>query len=346
MQLSCERLLERLGRDGALDPVYFLYGDEPLQLTECADALRARAQADGIGERCVFDADSGGDWDTIAGEANALSLFATRRLIEVRLGTRSPDKRGTEVLERILAAPGGDDVYLVLAGALDSRARRARWFKLLESGAVTGASRDPRPEQLPAWLNRRAARHRKRLSGAAAALVAERVEGNLLAAAQEVEKLCLLVDAETIEDTDVIHAVTDSARFDVYQLVDALVAGELGRGLRVLRGLREEGSEPPLLTWALGRELRQLTAMACAVDRGKRVDQVLDEYRVWSNRKGMVRRLLERLDAATLLELLVCANAIDAAAKGARRGSPWDELELLALRLCGHRDAGAYLAPP
>ncbi|MEQ8659642.1 MAG: DNA polymerase III subunit delta, partial [Gammaproteobacteria bacterium] len=201
------------------------------------------------------------------------------------------------------------------------------------------------PDQLPDWLARRAGRHRKRLSPGAAALIAERVEGNLLAAAQEVEKLCLLVDADTIEDTDVIHAVTDSARFDVYQLVDALTGGDLARGLRVLRGLREEGSEPPLVTWALGRELRQLAGMAAALAGGRRIDQVLDEHRVWSARKAIVRRVLERLDADTLLELLVCANAIDAAAKGARRGAPWDELELLALRLCGRPGAAAYLAP-
>jgi DNA polymerase III subunit delta len=230
--------------------------------------------------------------------------------------------------------------------ARSTAARGARaGSSFLEGEAVCAQARDPRPEQLPEWLARRAARHRKRLSRAAATLVAERVEGNLLAAAQEIEKLCLLVDADTIEDVDVINAVTDSARFDVYQLVDALVGGDLARGLRVLRGLREEGTEPPLLTWALGRELRQAASMAAAIAAGRRLDQVLDEHRVWGSRKPLVRRLLERLDAATLLELLACANAIDAAAKGARRAAPWDELELLALRLCGETRAAAYLAP-
>lgn len=343
MQLSCDRLLERLAK-GTLDNMYFFYGDEPLQLTECADALRAQAYAAGIVERCVFDIDGAAAWELVAAEANALSLFATRRLLEIRLGSRGPDKRGAEVLEQ-LANGSGDDVCLVTAGALDGRARAARWVKQLERTAVCAQSRDPRPDQLPAWLERRAGRQRKRLSRAAAALIAERVEGNLLAAAQEVEKLCLLVAADTIEDVDVVHAVTDSARFDVYQLVDALVAGDLARGLRVLRGLREEGTEPPLVTWALGRELRQAAAMGAALAAGRRIDQVLEEHRVWSSRKPLVRRLLERLDAATLLELLACANAIDAAAKGARRAAPWDELELLALRLCGRADAAAYLAP-
>ncbi|MGE0486746.1 MAG: DNA polymerase III subunit delta [Gammaproteobacteria bacterium] len=343
MQLNAERLLERL-QSGTLDPAYFLYGDEPLQLTELGDALRAAAQRAGVVERQVFDADSGGDWEAILGESQALSLFASRRLIEIRLGTRNPDKRGTEILEHVAALPAGDDVYLVLAGAIDSRGRKQRWFKALEQDMVCVGTRNPRPEQLPGWLDRRAARFGKRLTRDAATLIADRVEGNLLAAAQEVEKLCLLVDTERIDDDTVVQAVTDSARFDIFQFSDALERGDATRALRVLRGLREEGTELPIVTWALGRALRPWAAMAAAVEQGSGIDKVMTEYRVWDNRKPAVRRLLERHDAVAMAELVAYANFIDACAKGGRDGAPWDDLEILTLRLCGVRGAKAMMA--
>jgi DNA polymerase-3 subunit delta len=342
MQLNADRLLDRL-QSGTLDPAYFLYGDEPLQLTELGDALRAAAQRAGIVERQVFDTDSAGDWETIMGESQALSLFAARRLIEIRLGTRNPDKLGTDVLEHIAGLPAGEDVYFVLAGAIDSRGRKQRWFKALEGGTVCVGTRNPRSDQLPAWLERRAARFGKRLTREAALLIADRVEGNLLAAAQEVEKLCLLVDAERIDDDTVIQAVTDSARFDIFQFSDALERGDATRALRVLRGLREEGTELPIVTWALGRALRPWVAMAAALARGSNVDKVLNEYHVWDNRKAAVRRLLERHDAAALAGLLAYANFIDACAKGGRDGAPWDDLEILTLRLCGARGAEALM---
>lgn len=344
MQLTPERLLDRL-RDGTLDRAYFFYGDEPLQIMEMSDALRARARAQGLLERRVFDADNAGDWDAIGSESNALSLFAERRLIEIRIGSRNPDKRGTEVLEAITANQEGDDVFLILAGAIESRARQARWFKVLEKGTSCVVARDLDPGQLPAWLTRRAAHHGKRLARAAAALIAERVEGNLLAAAQEVEKLCLLVDAETIAEADVIHAVTDSARFDVYQLVEALVRRQLARALRIVRGLREEGTEVPLITWALGRELRQLAAMRGAMARGTPLPRVLDDYRIWHQRKAAVGQLLECHSEDELLALLAYASFVDAVAKGGHDGAPWDELEILILGICGERAACKLMAP-
>ncbi|MCB1747695.1 MAG: DNA polymerase III subunit delta [Gammaproteobacteria bacterium] len=343
MQLNADRLLERL-QAGALEAAYFFHGDEPLQLTELGDALRAAAQRAGIAERQVFDADTNADWEAILGESQAMSLFAERRLIEIRLGTRNPDKRGTEVLEQLAELPAGDDVYLVLAGALDGRSRKQRWFKALEQGMVCVGTRNPRPDQLPGWLDRRAARLGKRLTREAALLIADRVEGNLLAAAQEVEKLCLLVDAEHIDDATVVQAVTDSARFDIFQFTDALERSDAARALRVLRGLREEGTELPIVTWALGRALRPWAAMAAAVGRGANVDKVMGEYRIWDNRKPAVRRLLERHDADAMAGLLAYANFIDACAKGGRDGAPWDDLEILTLRLCGARGADALMA--
>lgn len=343
MPLSPDRLFERL-RNSPLDSAYFFYGEEPLQIMEMADALRTRARADGLIERRVFDADNAGDWDQIDGESNALSLFAERRLIEIRIGSRNPDKRGTDVLERIASTRAGDDIFLILAGSIESRVRKSRWFKVLEKDTICVVAREPEPAQMPEWLVRRAARHGKKMTREAAQLIAERVEGNLLAAAQEVAKLCLLVEGGTIADEDVIHAVTDSARFDVYQLVDAVITAQSSRALRILRGLREEGTEVPLITWALGRELRQLAAMRGAVARGTPVARVLDEYRVWNQRKAPLRRMLESRTEDEFLGLLTYANFVDTVAKGGRDGSAWDEIAILVLGICGQPAAHKLMA--
>ena len=206
MQLQADRLFERLAK-GELDPTYFFYGDEPLQLSECGDALRRRASESGVVERLVFDIESAADWEAVGAESRAMSLFAERRLIEIRLGNRKPDKHGSAVLESIVSRAALDDVFLITASKLDAGTRKTRWFKMLEGQTVCVVARDLKAQQLPAWLGRRAGRFGKRLSPEAAALIADRVEGNLLAAAQEVEKLCLLVTSDIIDDHDVINAV-------------------------------------------------------------------------------------------------------------------------------------------
>ncbi len=336
MQLSADRLLDRLGSHG-LDPCYFLYGDEPLQLSECGDALRRRAHDDGIAERRVFDVETASDWDAVAAASSAMSLFAERRLLEIRLGKRKPDKRGQAVLDTLIGAPQAEDVVLIVAGKLDAAARKTKWFKALEKNTVCVTARDLEARQLPAWLKRRAAASGKILSDEAQTLIADRVEGNLLAAAQELEKLCLLVAEETIDARAVISAVTDSARFDVYQFVDAALGRELSRAMRIARGLREEGTEPVLVVWALGRELRQLTAMAALCAKGSSVSAAMDQYRVWGNRKRIIGSVLERYSHAQLLTLLTYSNYIDTVVKGGRSGAPWDEIEILVLCLCGAR---------
>lgn len=336
MPLSADDLIARL-EEGLPAQAFFLYGDEPLQLGECADALRAAARAAGAEERVVFDAETGIDWDAVRGESQAMSLFASRRLVEIRLGARKPDKAGSAVLAGLVEGGAGEDVVLITAGKLDRRARSAAWCKTLEKHALTVVTRELRPSALPGWLVRRARRAGKTLSTSAAAFVADRVEGNMLAAAQEIEKICLLVDAPNIGEDDVARAVLDSARFDVFQLVDAVLAGDLARALRIVRGLREEGTEPVLVNWALGRELRNLARMAEECAGGAPRAEVMERHRVWSSRRGLVQRMLERFGAGELCGLLKYANAIDTMVKGARPGDPWDAVELLIVNATGTR---------
>lgn len=333
MQSSADRLLTALER-GERAANYFLHGAEPLQITELGDAIRRRLAEDGVSERLVFDIENASDWDTLAGESQAMSLFAERRLLDIRLGTRKPDKAGGAALAALLERDGDADTVLVTAGKLDGNTRKARWFKQLEQQAVTVATRDPAARELPRWLGRRAARHGKQLGDDAAALIADRVEGNLLAAAQEIEKLCLLVDGDTIDARDVVAAVADSARFDVFQLTDAVLAADRRRALRMIRGLREEGTEPVVVNWALGRELHQLAQVDSAMRRGADLGAACAGAGVWRSRSSLVERALSRLGGDELLHLVAYANRIDTVIKGGRDGAPWDELEFLVLRMC------------
>ena len=334
MQVAADRLSERLTAQG-LETAYFFHGEEPLQLVECTDALRRRALEEGVNERIVFDADTGIDWQAVLGESNAMSLFAERRLVEIRLSSRKPDKTGIGVLEQLLSAEQSEDVILLSAAKFDARARKAKWFKMLEQHAVCVMTRDLKQNALPGWLNKRARRLGKRLTTSAAELIADRVEGNMLAAAQEVEKLCLLVDGQEIGQSEVISAVSDSARYDVFQLGDAVLAGELPRAIRIVRGLRDEGTEAVLVNWAMGRELRQLAQMAAVRSRGTPTDAVMDEFHVWKTRRRVIKRALERFELDELSTLLAYANYIDTVIKGARSGDPWDALELLILNASG-----------
>ena len=334
MQVAADRLNDRLSTHG-LDVAYFLHGEEPLQLAECTDAVRRRAVEEGVSERIVFDADTGIDWQAVLGESNAMSLFAERRLVEIRLGSRKPDKTGIGVLEQLTSVTQSADVLLVSAAKFDARARKAKWFKMLEQHAVCVMTRNLKQSALPGWLNKRARRLGKQLTTAAAELIADRVEGNMLAAAQEVEKLCLLVDGQEIGQSEVMSAVSDSARYDVFQLADAVVAGELPRAIRVVRGLREEGTEAVLVNWALGRELRQLAKMAAAKSRGAQTDAVMDEFHIWKTRRSFIKHALERFELDELSTLLAYANYVDTVIKGARDGDPWDALELLIINASG-----------
>ena len=334
MPLSPDRFIENL-HECALGSLYFVHGEEPLQVIECVDALRGAASRAGIGERVRFDLETGFDWDAVLSESKALSLFAERRLIEIRLGNRKPDKRGSAILRQLNAVGVGQDIILISAGKLDAGARSTKWFKHLDQTAISVQARSLNAAALPRWLMRRAGNVGKQLTRAAAEIIAIRVEGNMLAAAQEIEKLCLLVEAESIAETDIVNAVTDSARFDVFQLVDAALGAGLRRVIRIARGLREEGTEAVVVNWALARELRQLATMAARAGAGENIERVFDDYRVWKSRRGLLRATLRRFTADDLCALLEYANFIDTLIKGARTGSPWDAIEILLVSLSG-----------
>jgi len=334
---SLESQLERKG----LARAYLIFGDEPLQAIESADLVRAAARADGVSERLLFEIEAGFDWQQLTTGASEMSLFAERRLIEIRLGSRKPDKAGSAILVELCGRDDLPDTFLVTAERLDRNAQKAKWFKAIDAIGVTVQARQINPAHLERWIIRRATQHNLKLTQAAAEVVAVRAEGNLLAAAQELDKLTLVVDQGEVDVDVVLGAIVDSSRFDVFGLIDVTLSGDGAKAVRMLRGLREEGTEPVVIGWALNRELRNLVYMAVDLAAGKPVQSVLNGHKVWNSRANVVKRTLERVTLARLTRMLRDSIRLDRIMKGAHPGSPWDELELLCLELSGKRSIGA-----
>jgi len=333
MRLKAEQIEAHLRR--GLAPVYLVSGDEPLLVQEACDAIRARARKDDYSERDVLHVEAGFDWNALTAASNTLSLFAERRLIELRLPKAKPGDAGGKALVAYAERPPEDTVLLVIAGKLDAQAQRTKWVTALEGAGVFVQVWPVAVKQLPAWIQQRMRARGMQPEREAVTLLAERVEGNLLAAAQEIDKLELLYGRGPIDAQQVARAVADSSRFDVYGLVDAALAGEGARAARIVAGLRGEGIDPVLVLWALAREIRGLAGMAYDLGGGQKLDQVVAAHRVWKSRQPLVKQGLKRLPAAGWWRLLDHAGTIDRMIKGALPGNAWDELLQLSLSLAG-----------
>lgn len=331
MNLRAEQLADRLG--AALAPVYLVSGDEPLQQGEACDAIRAAARTQGFTERQVMHVEAGFDWKALLAEANALSLFAERKLIELRLPSGKPGSEGAKVIAAYLERPPEDTVLLIISGKLDKAAQKTQWFKAVDRAGVTVQVWPVEASELPGWIERRLRQRGLQPAPGAAALLAERVEGNLLAAAQEVEKLALSCAGGALDAEQVEAAVANSARFDAFGLVDAALLGDVPRVTRMLHGLQAEGVEPLALLWAVAREIRSLAAMAAQVEAGLPRERAM--ARVWGKRKTAVGAGLNRHNALRWQQMLRRAGRIDRIVKGAAAGNAWDELLQLTLLMAG-----------
>lgn len=331
----------QLGRhlQASLAPVYVVSGDDPLLTGEAADRIRLACREQGCEERLVFHADKGFDWGQLYDASHSLSLFAQKRLIELRIASGKPGDEGGRALLAWLDSPPQDTTLLISLPRLDSSSQRSKWAKgLIEHPHSQFLQIWPvEPAQLPAWIRERLAAAGIQASAEAVDLLATRVEGNLLAAAQEVEKLKLFCrDAQLDVDT-VQQAVANSARYDVFNLVDALLEGDPAQALRILNGLRGEGVEPPVVLWALSRELRSLAGMAREIERGIPLERVFASYRVWDKRKSLMTRALRRHGPAQWEGWLQAAQRTDEQIKGQLPGSPWDSLAGMAVAIAGAR---------
>ncbi len=333
MQIKAEQLKARLQQ--GVGPLYFVYGDEPLLVQEACDTIRAAARASGCTERELYTVEPGFDWGTFAEAGDAMSLFAERKLIELRIPTGKPGDAGSKALQHYCQRPSPDNVVLIQAGKLDGNAKRAKWYKALEKAGAVVPIWPLDARQLPGWAMRRMKQIGLQAEQAAVALLVERVEGNLLACAQEIEKLLLLHGPGQLTLEQIATSVADSSRFDIYKLVDNALQGDAARTTRIINGLKGEGVEPVLLLWALSREIRAMADMAFQLSQGASVEQCLAKARVWEKRKPLVRTGLKRHNAASWQRMVQQCAALDAMIKGGRPGNVWDELLDLSLRLGG-----------
>lgn len=344
MRVKPEQLKAHLTR--ALAPVYLVCGDEPLQREESCDAIRAHARGKDYSEREILDVGANFDWDSLWRTTHTASLFAARRVVELRMPTGKPGNDGGEALTTYAARPAPDVILLIICPKLDAQAQSTKWFKSLEQAGVIVQIWPVEARAMPGWIEQRLRARGMLPTVAAVKILAERIEGNLLAAVQDVEKLYLLHGAAPIDIAEVNEAVMDNARFDIYDLADAALAGDALRAARIVHGLRGEGAEPVLVLWALSREIRSLVSMAYEGKKGMGLDAVLSKHRVWEKRKPIIKHALQRHKPSHWQRLLSWCARIDRVIKGAAQGNVWDELLQLSLAMAGVRLWSERLSKP
>ncbi|TWI54246.1 DNA polymerase III delta subunit [Pseudomonas duriflava] len=339
MKLNANQLSKHL--QGTLAPLYVVSGDDPLLCQEACDAIRAAARSQGFEERQVFNAEANFDWAQLYEAGASLSLFAQKRLIELRIPNGKPGDKGAEALLRYNARPAEDTVLLISLPKLDGNSQKSKWAKALIDGSDVQFIQvwPVDVHQLPQWIRQRLAQAGLTATQEAVELIAARVEGNLLAAAQEIEKLKLLAEQGQIDIATVQASVGDSARFDIFGLIDAILAGETSHALRILEGLRGEGVEPPVILWALARELRLLASLAQQHEQGIPLERAFAQAKppVWEKRRPLVSRALQRSTTNKLNRLLLEAQHVDAQIKGQAPGDVWATLSRLTLVFSGQR---------
>lgn len=333
MQCQPQQLDQTLER--GLAPVYLVFGDEPLQLDEAADAVRRRAREQGFSERVCLEHHSQFDWSALAAEAGSLSLFAERRMIELRVNADGIGREGADALRQYCDRVSDDVLLLLLAPNLDWKALKSKWAERLDQVGVIVQVRQLQGGRLLPWLRQRLQAAGFQPTQEALGLLAERVEGNLPAAAQEIAKLKLLRDPGPLDAEALLAAVNDSARYGLFDLTDAALAGDLGRVDRVLRGLAAEGTAEPLVLWVLAREIRKLAAVGFALTHRQDLGAVLRAHQVYDSRRSAVLAAAKRYPLALLWSLLArCAEA-DLAIKGHAAADPWTLLASIAEGLAG-----------
>lgn len=344
MELTPERLAAQLAAE-PLRPAYLIAGPEPLRVLEAADALRQQARAQGYAEREVFEAEGNQrepDWDALHATLSAPSLFSARRLIELRLPTGKPGKQGAELISDFCADPAPDVALAIVAGDW-SRAHAGKWSEAIGRIGHIVVAWAVKPHELPDWIERRLRARGLRADREAVQSLCDRVEGNLLAAAQEIDKLALLSDGQTIDAARMEALVADAARYDVFRLVDAALGGQPLQVSRMLAGLRGEGEAVPALLGMVVMELQRAAALARVQARGGNLASEFKAQRIWDSKQALYKRALQRHAAPRWESFVVGAGRVDRIAKGRAAGDAWQALERLLLAVAEPR-AAALLA--
>ncbi len=321
MKIQANQLSSHLLK--SLAPCYLVTGDEFLLVDEALDTIRSAARKRGFTSRELHVATTGFDWNGLTASTGNYSLFAEQRIVELRLPTGKPGAAGSAAIIELVEQSGPELLFIVTGPKLDKSGGASKWAKSIEQKGVSLPLWPIGVRELPGWIANRMRAAGLQPDRDAVTLIADRVEGNLLAARQEIEKLRLILGEGKVSAEAVNDAVANSSRYDVYKLTDAALAGDANRSVKILGGLRAEGVEPVIVMWALTRELRTLATLDDVIRQGGDLGGAMQKSGVWSNRQGLVRSCISRHQHGDFHKMLKATGRADAAAKGQRAGNPW-----------------------
>ncbi|TDR80522.1 DNA polymerase III subunit delta [Paludibacterium purpuratum] len=329
--LSPEALSAALTR--GLAPLYLIHGEEALVALEAADQIRDAARRQGYLEREVLAVEAGFDWSSLRDAMSSVSLFASLKVLEIRIPSGKPGTEGAEALINLADRPPEDTITLVLLPKMDRQQQQSKWFQALEKSAVVLQAGLVDRQSLPGWIGRRLQAQGQTLSAEALAFFVDRVEGNLLAARQEVDKLGLLYPRGELTLDMLREAVANVARFDVFHLSESWLEGDAARALRMLEGLEAEGEAPVLVLWSFSEDVRMLLRLRQGLKDGRNARDLSRELRLWGNKQKLAEPALRRIGARRLMQALETCAQVDRQIKGVEQGEPWRTLRVLAHQL-------------
>lgn len=326
-----------------LAPVYIISGEETLVVQECADAIRAAARQAGCTEREVIDIKDDSDWQQLLQSGGSMSLFADKKLVEVRIPSGKPGREGSKALLEYLEL-GAEDILLVVSGKLDKASMNAKWYKALDQAGVSITAWPIEMDKLPRWIAERLKAAGFTADREAVQILAEKVEGNLLAAKQEVEKLCLLAESNHITVDEVVSCVLDNARYTSFGLIDVALNGDAKAAVRTIRGLQAEATAAPAVLWALAKDSKVLAQIILDRQDGVPVTRALEQRGIWRKRQPLFQNAINRHNSNSAKQLLELCYQADAATKGFGPGDPWHKMESLVTLLALGPQQGSGLA--
>jgi len=333
MKIYANQLIGQLKKK--LAPIYLISGDEPLLIEEACDQIRNAGIQNQFTERESWQADTNFNWAQLSDALKNLSLFSEKTLLEVRCNLNKLPTLAKQILTEYAENTAPDKILLLISEKLTPGTQNTKWFKSIEKHTLFIQVWPIKPQQLPTWIQGRLRQKKLTAEPNAINFIAEQVEGNLLAANQEIEKLQLLYGSKHLSLDDVMATIGDHARYDIYTLVDSALSGNGKQVLRILEELQGSGTEPTLILWALTREIRTLIDLAQKVAIEKNIEKVLQNQKVWETRKPLVRTALRQHKTASLSKLLQQASQIDQTIKGVRTGNVWNDFTDLCLQLSG-----------
>jgi DNA polymerase-3 subunit delta len=329
MRINFSQLSGDLAKN--LKPIYLISGDEPLQAGEAADAIRLAAKKAGFLNREVFTAEGNFDWKQLSFAADSASIFTDKKILDLRVPTGKFGTEGSKAISEYCENISNDNLLLISTAKLDSASTKSKWFQALDKFGVVVQVFPLEGQDLIQWLQQRLLKRGLQVETAGIKMIAARIEGNLLAAAQEVEKLYVLYGAGQLSTAMVENAVADSSRFDVFKLTEAMLAGKVNRTTRILHALNEEGIAAPVVLWAVSREARALMELKTAQNK----EAVFKKHYIWDKRKQAITETLKRLNLSQLQEIFVLSAKADRQIKGQQSGDCWETLLLVCMLFCG-----------